>query len=55
MTIDELIFELNRIKTKRGGQVEVYYQSSENGESLYLSDVNYRTGSMTDPEGVLLS
>lgn len=55
MTIDELIKELETIKYKRGGNIRVYFESMENGESIGISEVTYQSGGMTNPSGVLIS
>lgn len=55
MTIDELIKELERVKYRHGGDLKVFYESSEDGSQLGVSEVKYTQGSMVDYSGVTIS
>lgn len=56
MTLDELIKELNEIKKKKGGNVEVYYVDREQIDGhASISEVEYFEGNIVSYVGVVIS
>lgn len=55
MTVDELIKELNEIKKKRGGNLEVFYADGIGHGQILVTEVDYISGGMATYEGVTIS